>query len=148
VAADVAETRYVAVGAADVAYRVVGDGPLDLLYFYGLGSQIDLFFANPFSRQWISGLASFSRLVCFDRRGTGASDGVALGTLLTWEEWIEDVRAVLDAVGSERAAIFAALDAGPIGMLFAATHPERVSALVLANTSARWLSAPDYDIGS
>jgi pimeloyl-ACP methyl ester carboxylesterase len=83
---DVADTRYVPVGGADVAYKVVGDGPLDLLYFYGLGSQVDLYFADPRVGPWIDGLASFSRLICFDRRGTGASDRVAAGTLLTWED--------------------------------------------------------------
>jgi pimeloyl-ACP methyl ester carboxylesterase len=141
------DTGYVAVGDADVAYRVIGDGPLDLLYFYGLGSHIDLFWDTPSMAGYLHDLASFSRLILFDRRGTGASDGVPRDAIPTWEDWTEDVRAVLDAVGSERAAILAVVDAGPVATLFAATHPERVSSLVLLNTSARYLLADDYPIG-
>lgn len=99
--------------------------------------------AGPFFRR----LASFSRLVLFDRRGTGASDPVALSAIPTWEEATEDVQAVLDAVGSEHAAIYAEADAGPIAVLFAATHPDRVSALVLGNTSARLVVDHNYPIG-
>ncbi len=117
------ETRYVAVGDADVAYRVIGDGPLDLLYFYGLGSHIDLFWDTPSMAEYLHVLASFSRLILFDRRGTGASDGVPRNAIPTWEEWTEDVRAVLDAVGSQRVAILAVVDAGPVAVLFAATDP-------------------------
>jgi len=82
---------------------------------------------------------------------TGASDGVARTAIPTWEEWTEDLIAVLDAVGSERAAILASLDAGPIAILFAAMHPERVSALILLNTAARYSAGvafdPDADVG-
>ena len=88
-----------------------------------------------------------SRLIFFDRRGMGASDGLARNAMPASEEWADDVRAVLDAVGSDRTAIIAALDAGPIAMMFAALQPERVSALVLSNTSARYLEADDYPIG-
>ncbi len=86
-------------------------------------------------------------VIFFDRRGTGASDGLAGNAMPAWEEWADDLQAVLDAVGSERTAIYAPLDAGPIAMLFAALQPERVSALVVDNTSARYLSADDYPIG-
>ena len=86
-------------------------------------------------------------MIFFDRRGTGASDGLARNAMPAWEEWADDLRAVLDAAGSERTAIFAALDAGPIAMMFAALQPERVSALILANTSPRYLEADDYPIG-
>jgi class 3 adenylate cyclase len=141
------ETRYVAVGDADVAYKVAGEGPLDLLYFYGLGSHIDMLWDDPRSVRWLAGLSAFSRLITFDRRGTGASDAVPRSAIPTWEEWTEDVGAVLDEVDSDRAAVFAALDAGPIAMLFAAMHPERVRALVLANTTARYLVADGYPIG-
>ena len=144
---EMAETRYVAVGDADVAYRVVGDGPFDLLYFYGLGSHVDMHSDDPRDGQFLDALASFSRLIFFDRRGTGASDGLARNAMPAWEEWADDLRAVLDAAGSERTAIFAALDAGPIAMMFAALQPERVSALILANTSPRYLEADDYPIG-
>jgi class 3 adenylate cyclase/pimeloyl-ACP methyl ester carboxylesterase len=139
------KTNYVTVGDSEVAYQVLGDGPLDLVFFSGIGSHLELMWdwAGPFLRQ----LASFSRLILFDRRGTGASDPVTLNAIPTWEEATEDVQAVLDAVGSEHAAIYAEADAGPIAMLFAATHPDRVSALVLGNTSARWVVGDDYPIG-
>ena len=141
------KTQYTSVVDADVAYRVVGSGPLDLLYFYGLGSHIDLFWDAPATAEFLRRLSSFSRLILFDRRGTGASDGVPRNAIPTWEDWTEDVRAVLDAAGSARAAILAVVDAGPIAMLFAATHPERVSALVLVNTSSRYMLADDYPNG-
>jgi class 3 adenylate cyclase/pimeloyl-ACP methyl ester carboxylesterase len=138
-------TSYVTVGDSQVAYQVLGDGPLDLVCFTGIGSHLEFIWewAGPFLRQ----LASFSRLILFDRRGTGASDPVALNAIPTWEEATEDVQAVLDAVRSEHAAIYAEADAGPIAVLFAATHPDRVSALVLGNTSARFVAGDDYPIG-
>jgi class 3 adenylate cyclase len=142
------ETRYVAVGDADVAYQVVGEGPIDLLYCYGLGSHIELFWEIPGSAEFLSGLAALGRLIFFDRRGTGASDAVSLNAMPTWEEWTEDIVAVLRAAGSKRTAILATLDAGPIAVLFAAMHPEMVSALILLNTSARYLEADDYPVGN
>ncbi len=93
------------------------------------------------------GLGSFSRFILFDRRGTGASDGLARNAMPAWEEWADDLGAVLDAAGSETTAIWATVDSGPIAMMFAASHPERVSALILDNTSARFLKADDYPIG-
>jgi len=142
------ETRYVAVGDADVAYQVVGDGPFDLLYCYGMGSHVELFWDSPGTAELLPRLASFSRLIFFDRRGTGVSDGVSRNAIPTWEEWTEDIVAVLNAAGSKRTAILAATDAGPVAILFAATHPEMVSALVLLNTSSRYLEADDYPIGA
>ena len=142
------ETRYVAVGDADVAYQVVGVGPLDLLYCYGLGSHIEHCWEIPGQAEYLNGLAAFSRLIFFDRRGSGASDGLSLNAMPTWDEWTEDIEAVLGAAGSKRTAILATLDAGPIAVLFAATHPEAVSALILVNTTARYLVADDYPIGA
>jgi class 3 adenylate cyclase len=144
---DTPETQYVTVGDADVAYQVLGDGGVDLLYCYGLGSHIEMFWEVPESTEYLRRLASFSRLVFFDRRGTGASDGIDRNAVPTWEEWTEDMMAVLEAVGSNRAAILASLDAGPIAIMFAAMHPERVSSLILATTSARYSFAEDYKIG-
>src|SRR5665213_4132019 len=144
---DAPETRYVGVDDADVAYQVVGEGPFDLLYCFGLGSHIDHTWESPRAAAELSRLASFSRLIFFDRRGLGASDGVPAGAMPTWEEWTEDIAAVLDAVGSKRTAILAGTDAGPIAILFAAMHPEVVRALVLFNTTARYLVADDYPIG-
>ena len=144
---EIPQTRYVAVDHADVAYQVVGEGPIDLLYFYGLGNHIDLSWDLPGSAEFHERLASFSRLIMFDRRGTGASDAVAAGAIPTWEEWTDDILGVLDEVGSKRATILAAVDAGPIAILFTVMHPERVSGLILLNTLARSLRAEDYPIG-
>jgi class 3 adenylate cyclase/alpha-beta hydrolase superfamily lysophospholipase len=141
------EIRYVDVGGAEVAYQIVGQGPLDLLYFYGLGSHFEHFWDMPLYAEFLTRLASFSRLVLFDRRGTGGSDPIPHDLFPAWEEWTDDVRGVLDAVGSSRTAVFAAGDAGPIAILFAALHPERVSALVLFNTTARYLADDDYPVG-
>jgi class 3 adenylate cyclase len=141
------ETRYVAVGEADVAYQVFGTGPPDLLYFYGLGSHIDFVWDGP-AADFLKRLASFSRLLLFDRRGSGASGGASPFAIPTWEQWTEDVGAVLDAAGSERASILAVSDAGPMAILFAASHPDRVSALILLNTTARYMLAEDYPIGA
>ena len=144
---DAPETRYVAVRGADVAYQVFGNGPIDLLYTYGLGSHVDLFWEVPRIKEFLTRLASFSRVIVFDRRGIGASDPVSLLAIPTWEEWTEDMVAVLDAAGSKGTTILASIDAGPIAVLFSAMHPEIVNALILHNTSARYLEADDYPIG-
>ena len=145
---EVPETRYVAVGDADVAYQVIGDGSPDLLYCYGLGSHIEWWWEIPAIAEVFLRLSSFSRLIVFDRRGTGASDGIPRSAIPNWEQWAEDMGAVLDAAGSRKAAIVATLDAGPMAVLFAAVHPDRVSALVLLNTAARYQAADDYPIGA
>jgi pimeloyl-ACP methyl ester carboxylesterase len=142
------QTRYTSLNGADIAYQVLGDGPLDLVYANGLTEHIDLQWDHPLMARFLERLASFSRLIMFDRRGAGASDPVPLDALPTWEEWTDDLRTVLDAVGSKQAAIYAELDAGPVGMIFAATHPERTPALVLGNTVARYARAEDYRHGA
>jgi pimeloyl-ACP methyl ester carboxylesterase len=144
---EVPETRYVAVGDADVAYQVQGSGP-DLLCCYGLGSHIEFMRQVELVATFYERLASKFRVIAFDRRGTGASDGVSRNAVPTLEEWTEDMAAVLDAVGSERAALFATLDTGQIALLYTAMHPERISSLILFNTSARYLEADDYPIGN
>jgi class 3 adenylate cyclase len=142
------QTRYVAVGDADVAYQVFGDGPIDLVYFYGLGSHIDLVWTlGDRIVSLLRGLSSFARIIMLDRRGNGASGSVPRPGFLTWEEWTEDLTAVLDAVGSQRASILAETEVGPIAILFAALRPERVASLILANTSSRYVRAEDYAIG-
>lgn len=98
--------------------------------------------------EFLTNLAAFSRLIIFDRRGSGASDGIPRDAMPTWEEWTEDILAVMDGAGSSRTAIMAADDAGPTAILFAAMHPEMVSSLVLVNTSARYLVGDDYPIGA
>ncbi len=140
------ETRYVEVGGAEVAYQVVGQGPQDVVYVPGFG-HVDLRWDNPVWAAFLERLTSFSRLILFDRRGTGASDAIPDTAMPTWEEWADDVRAVLDAAGSERAVVLAETDGGPTGLLFTAMQPERVSGLILANTTARRLKADDYPMG-
>jgi class 3 adenylate cyclase len=139
-------TRYVEVGGAEVAYQVVGQGPPDVVYVAGF-SHVDLRWEDSVWAAFFERLASFSRLIFFDRRGTGASDAIPETAIPTWEEWADDVGAVLDAAGSERTVVFAENDGGAIGMLFTAMHPDRVSGLILANTTARRLRTADYPFG-
>jgi class 3 adenylate cyclase len=139
------ETHYVEVGGAQVGYQVVGDGPIDLLFTFGFGSNIELNWDDAHFADFLERLASFSRLIRFDRRGTGVSDPI--GRAATWEDWTEDVRAVLGAVGSRRAAYFAVTDSTPVAMVFAARQPEMVSALVMMSAVARFLEDDDYPIG-
>jgi class 3 adenylate cyclase len=141
------ETRYARNGDAYIAYQTVGEGPLDLVYSGGLITNVDLCWDFPEVERFYMRMASFGRLIIFDRRGTGLSDKVSGSEIPTWEQWAEDLRVVLDAAKSEQAAIFAERDAGLVAMMFAATHPERVSSLILSNTCARYSRAPDYPCG-
>jgi class 3 adenylate cyclase len=141
------QTQYVAVSEADVAYQVIGEGPRDLLVFNPLGPNIEVAWLIPEVSEFFTRLASFSRLIIFDRRGVGASDNIPRHAIPTWEDFSEDAGAVLDAAGSTQAAIFASLETGPMALLFAATHPDRVHTLVLSDTYARYLVADDYPIG-
>jgi class 3 adenylate cyclase len=140
-------TKFAKLGNDRVGYQVLGDGPIDLVFLTGMSSHIDLRWEEPLNEYFLHRLASFSRLILFDRRGTGVSDPVPSDHLPTWEQWADDMRVVFDAVGSERAAIMAWLDGGPMAMLFAATYPERTAALVLAHTAARYVRADHYPHG-
>jgi class 3 adenylate cyclase len=140
-------TRYVNVGDADVAYQVVGEGPRDLLFCSALGGHVDLIWQTPGGAEFLGSLSTFSRLLHMDRRGCGASDPVPLSAIPTWEELAEDMTAVLDAAGSDMTDVIAVSEVGPIAILFAAMHPERVGSLVLINTAARYLEDDDYEIG-
>jgi class 3 adenylate cyclase len=140
-------TRFARVGNDRVGYQVLGEGAIDLVFLTGMSSHVDLRWEEPLNEYFLHHLASFSRLILFDRRGTGVSDPVPFDHLPTWEEWADDMRVVFDTVGSERAAIMASLDGGPMAMLFAATYPERTAALVLAHTAARYARAEDYPHG-
>jgi pimeloyl-ACP methyl ester carboxylesterase/DNA-binding CsgD family transcriptional regulator len=139
-------TRYARSGDVHVAYQVVGNGPLDLIFVMGWVSHLDAFWTEPRFARFLRRLASFSRLILFDKRGTGLSDRVS--GLPTLEERADDVRAVMDAVGSERAALLGVSEGGTMCTLFAATHPERVSALIVIGGYARRLWAPDYPWGT
>jgi class 3 adenylate cyclase len=141
------ETKYAWLGRDRIAYQVLGQGPPDLVVSFGSFGHIDLAWEDPGIALFFRTLASFSRLILFDRRGTGASDPVLLDALPPWEGYAEELDAILDEVGSQRAAIMAHIDAGPMALLFAASRPERTSALVLVNCSARWVAADDYPIG-
>jgi pimeloyl-ACP methyl ester carboxylesterase len=141
------ETKYVAVGDSEVAYQVVGNGPNDVLWMYPLGSHVDLFWQIPSYAESLDRLCAFSRVIILDRRGLGASGPAPDGAVPIWEVFTEDIGAVLDASQSTRAAIVSNRDTGQIAMLYAGMHPERVSALVLLNTTARYLEADDYAIG-
>ena len=140
-------TKFAKLGNDRIGYQVLGDGPADLIFLTGMSSHIDLRWEEPLNEYFLHRLASFTRLILFDRRGTGVSDPVPSDHLPTWEEWADDMRAVLDAVGSERTAIMAWVDGGPMAMLFAATYPERTTALVLAHTAAKYVRADDYPHG-
>jgi pimeloyl-ACP methyl ester carboxylesterase len=118
---------------------------LNLLCFYGLGSQIDLMWDIP--PVLVERFSPFFRTIQFDRRGTGASDALPRDRFPTWEEWTQDIGAVLDATECDDAAIYAEVDAAPIALLYAAAHPERVRALVLVNATPRYRAADDYQVG-
>jgi class 3 adenylate cyclase/alpha-beta hydrolase superfamily lysophospholipase len=137
------QTRYARSGELHIAYQVVGDGPIDLVYVPSWISQVEHYWEEPSVARYFNRLASFSRLIMFDRRGSGLSDPVASAPTL--EEQMDDVVAVMDAASSERAAVFALLEGGAMAALFAATHPERTTALVLYEAMPRMSWAPDYD---
>src|SRR5437762_2328376 len=123
------ETRFAKSGELFIAYQVVGGGPLDLVFAPAYSSHLELNWEWPPYVRFLHRLASFSRLILFDRRGTGLSDPVAGPATL--EQTMDDVRAILDDVGSERAALLGWGEGGPMAALYAATFPERTSALVL-----------------
>ena len=140
------ETQYTKVDDSYIGYQIVGDGPIDLIFVPGFASNIETLwdwhaYAKNFER-----MASYSRLILFDPRGSGVSDPIS-AMALTWEQVTEDVRAVLAAAKSERTAIYAQVDGGLPAILFTATHPDRVTSLVLENCYARAMAADDYPIG-
>ncbi|MGB5176174.1 MAG: alpha/beta hydrolase, partial [Thermoanaerobaculia bacterium] len=132
------KTRYaVNKEGQSVAYQVIGDGPRDIVFIPDWVTNLEVMWEEPTLARFLDRMASIGRLICFDKRGTGVSDPVPLGAIPTWEEWMDDVGTVMDAVGSERAAVFGHGDGGHMALLFAATHPNRTSALVLADSYAR-----------
>ncbi len=138
------ETRYAKSGDLNIAYQVVGAGPFDLVYVPGWISNVELMWEEPPHARLLRRLASFSRLILFDKRGTGLSDAVPLDHLPTLEQRMDDVRAVMDAAGSERAAIFGSSEGGLMSVLFAATYPERTQALVALAIYAKRIWSEDY----
>jgi pimeloyl-ACP methyl ester carboxylesterase len=142
------ETRYAKSGDVNIAYQVVGDGPLDLVLVHGWVQSFDPGWEIEPIERFYRRLASFSRLILFDKRGTGLSDRVALDDLPSLETRMDDMRAVLDAVGSNRAAVLGHSEGGSMCALFAATYPERTQALVMVGSTARTRWAPDYPLGA
>src|SRR5690242_14408956 len=138
------DTRYAKSDGVNIAYQVVGDGQVDLVYVPGWVSHVELAWELPDLAAGFERLASFARLILFDKRGTGMSDPLPSDELPTLEQRMDDVRAVMDAVGSERAAIFGASEGGNMSMLFAATYPERTVALATFGCTAKRLWSPDY----
>jgi class 3 adenylate cyclase len=138
------ETRYARSGDINIAYQIAGDGPFDLVYVPGWISNIELMWEEPSHARLLGRLASFSRLILFDKRGTGMSDAVPVDRLPTLEQRMDDVRAVMDAAGSESAALFGSSEGGLMSVLFAATYPERTRALISLAIYAKRLWSPDY----
>jgi pimeloyl-ACP methyl ester carboxylesterase/DNA-binding winged helix-turn-helix (wHTH) protein/class 3 adenylate cyclase len=146
-AAAVPETRYVENGEVNIAYQVIGSGDLDIVFVMGWVSHLEYFWKHPLFASFLNRLASFSRLILFDKRGTGLSDRVPLSELPTLEQRMEDVHAVMDAVGSERAVLIGVSEGGPMCSLFAATYPEKTTALVMIGTYAKRIKDEDYPWG-
>jgi class 3 adenylate cyclase/pimeloyl-ACP methyl ester carboxylesterase len=138
------ETRYTKSGDVHIAYQVTGDGPFDLVFVPGFVSHLEAQWDEPDNAAMLRRLSSFSRLIRFDKRGTGLSDR---GPIPTLEQRMDDVRAVMDAVGSERAVLLGVSEGGPMSLLFAATYPARTSALILYGSYARRVWAPDHPFG-
>jgi class 3 adenylate cyclase len=138
------ETRYARSGDVSIAYQVVGEGPFDLVYVPGWVSNVELMWDEPDYAAFLERLASFSRLIIFDKRGTGLSDPVPLDRLPTLEQRMDDVRAVMDAVGSDRAALLGHSEGGNMCVLFSATYPDRTTALVLVGCYAKRIRSDDY----
>jgi len=138
------ETRYVQNDDVNIAYQVIGSGDIDIVFVMGWVSHLEYSWKHALFASFLNRLASFSRLILFDKRGTGLSDRVPINELPTLEQRMEDVHAVMDAVGSERAVLIGVSEGGPMCSLFAATYPERTSALVMIGTYAKRIQDADY----
>ncbi len=142
------ETQYARLGDLHLAYQVLGEGPLDILLLDQWFSHMDAQWDVPQLAEFRERLASFGRLIMYDKRGSGLSDPIPTSALPTIEEWMDDVPAILDAVGCDQAAVITNIGGGIMATTFAAAHPERVSSLVLVDCFARFTSAPDFPIGA
>ena len=141
------QTKYAQSGDVSIAYQTVGEGSFDLVFVMGWVSNIDEFWTDPPFARFLNGLASFARLIVFDKRGTGLSDRVDERQLPTLEQRMDDVRAVMDAADSRKAVLLGISEGGPMCTLFAATYPERTAALVTFGSYARQLATADYPWG-
>src|SRR5258708_1039658 len=138
------DTKYPRSGDVNIAYQVAGSGPVDVIYVMGWVSNLDYFWEEPAYSRFLSRLAASSRLILFDKRGTGLSDRVHDSELPTLEQRMDDVRAVMDAVESERAVLFGVSEGGPMAALFAATYPERTDAMVIYGCYAKRVWDPEF----
>jgi class 3 adenylate cyclase len=137
-------TRYARSGDLSIAYQVLGSGPFDLVFVHGWVSHLDLQWEEPHLAAFLNRLASFARLIILDKRGTGLSDRVALSELPTLEKRMDDLRAVMDAAGSESASLFGTSEAGAMCLLFAATYPNRVRSVLTFGSYAKRIRSTDY----
>jgi pimeloyl-ACP methyl ester carboxylesterase len=138
------EVRYARSGDVEIAYMVLGSGPLDLVLVMGWLTNLEVYWEEPSYRRFVQRLAGFTRLILFDKRGMGLSDRTTIGTL---EERMDDVRAVMDAAGSERAVLMGISEGAPLSLLFAASHPERAAALVFCGGEVKEVIGDDWPWG-
>jgi class 3 adenylate cyclase len=141
------ETRYAKTPAGHVAFQVFGEGDIDVLVLTSWLSNVDVMWDDPRTAAYFERLGRFARVIMFDKRGTGVSDPVPLDRLPLIEEWIDDALAVLDEAGFEQISVLADGEGGPMALVLAAGHPDRVASLALVNSFARWQRADDYPIG-
>jgi pimeloyl-ACP methyl ester carboxylesterase len=139
--------RYARSGNVNIAYQVTGDGPRDVVFVMGWVSHLEYFWNDPSFARFLNRLAANTRLILFDKRGTGLSDPVPISELPTLEQRLDDVRAVMEAAGSEHAVLVGVSEGGPLCSLFAATYPDRTEALVMIGSYARRLRDADYPWG-
>jgi pimeloyl-ACP methyl ester carboxylesterase/DNA-binding winged helix-turn-helix (wHTH) protein len=148
VAHPVPPVKYAHSGSVNIAYQVVGSGPRDIVFVMGWVSHLEFFWNEPSFARFLTRLAVNARLILFDKRGTGLSDPVPVSQLPTLEQRLDDVRAVMQSVGSERAVLMGVSEGGPLCSLFAATYPQRTEALIMIGSYARRLKDDDYPWGS
>jgi pimeloyl-ACP methyl ester carboxylesterase len=142
------ETLYTKSRDCHIAYQVIGKGPLDVVFIPGFVSHVEQAWDDPRLAHFYRRIASFARLIVFDKRGTGMSDAVPLPQLPTLEQRMDDVRAVMDAVGAQRAALIGVSEGGPLNLFYAAAHPERTAAMVIIGSFARIAWAADHPFGT
>jgi pimeloyl-ACP methyl ester carboxylesterase/DNA-binding winged helix-turn-helix (wHTH) protein len=138
---------YARSGTVNIAYQVVGSGPLDIVFVMGWVSHLEYFWNEPSFASFLTRLSSMARLILFDKRGTGLSDPVPISELPSLDQRMADVQAVMEAVGTRRAVLMGVSEGGPLCALFAATHPEATAGLIMIGSYARRLRAPDYPWG-
>ena len=139
------KTRYAKSGNGKIAYQVLGEGPLDIIFLPGFVSNVEFYWELPSTTRIFERLASFARVILWDKRGTGLSDPI--DHVPTLDERVDDVIALMDTVGSERAAFFGVSEGGPMSLMFAAAHPERTTALVLYGASPKFSASPEWEWG-